>query len=184
MRALCFADRRPDEDPLTLIDREQPDVILFLGDLDRSYFPGIETVTHIPKGGVLGNHCRYDYLPELGAANLHLRVLMLGELRVGGFEGSRRYKPAGLYQYNEHEAEMFLTQLPPVDVLVLHSPPAGVNDHDDDAHQGLRAVRHWVDVHQPRVLLHGHTYPEEATMVRNVGRTRVEYVHGWRIVDL
>lgn len=60
-----------------------------------------------------------------------------------------------------------------------------VNDHDYDvAHRGWEPLVDWVAEHQPRHLLHGHTYPEDDQLVRSMGPTAVHYVHGWAVLDL
>jgi uncharacterized protein len=38
--------------------------------------------------------------------------------------------------------------------------------------------------HRPRLLLHGHTHPNPAALVEQLGDTRVVYVNGARVVDL
>jgi len=65
---------------------------------------------------------------------------------------------------------------------VTHCPPRGINDHEDPAHVGIDALRNWVERVQPRVLIHGHTYPSQP--VTSYGNTRVEYVRGARIVGI
>jgi len=98
-----------------------------------------------------------------------------------GLEGCVRYKPGESdILYTQDEYSTMVAALRPADVLVTHCPPAGINDHDDAAHQGITALRHWVDSHQPKFLIHGHTYPRPP--ITRHGATRVEYVHGARIV--
>jgi uncharacterized protein len=72
-----------------------------------------------------------------------------------------------------------VARLPAADVLLTHSPPAGVNDEPDDrAHRGSPALRGWVERNQPAWLLHGHTLPNPARQVHRLGTTRVVYVRG------
>ena len=78
-----------------------------------------------------------------------------------------------------------MARLPPADVLLTHSPPAGVNDEPDDrAHRGSPALRAWVERHEPAWLLHGHTLPHPARRVRQLGPTRVVHVRGAVPIEL
>ena len=99
--------------------------------------------------------------------------------------GSPRYRPHGGNQWTEEEAERMMALLPPADVLLTHSPPAGVNDEPDDrAHRGSPALRDWVERHQPGWLLHGHTLPHPGRAVRRLGPTRVVHVRGAVPIEL
>ena len=78
-----------------------------------------------------------------------------------------------------------LARLPAADVLLTHSPPAGVNDEPDDrAHRGSAALRAWVERTRPAWLLHGHTLPHPARRVARLGPTRVVHVRGAELVEL
>ena len=78
-----------------------------------------------------------------------------------------------------------LTDLPAADVLLTHSPPAGVNDEPDDhVHRGSQALREWVERERPAWLLHGHTLPHPVRRVDRVGETRVVHVRGAQPVNL
>ena len=70
--------------------------------------------------------------------DLHLRVVTLANgLRIGGFNGSWKYKPRGHFLYDQDEAAVLLQQLPAVDILVTHNSPADVHERDADVHQGF-----------------------------------------------
>jgi predicted phosphodiesterase len=182
MRALVFADRAPRARIADLVASTQPDLILTLGDLSNGDLMGLERV-ELPKFGVHGNHDA-DYFPSIGIVDLHLRVVEFAGLRLGGFEGSPRYK-AGPYQYTQQESLVLLETLPAVDVLVCHAPPAGVNDHPGSpTHEGFEGLARYVMRHRPKLLLHGHTYPDESEVVSRVDTTEVRYVYGWAVVEL
>jgi len=74
----------------------------------------------------------------------------------------------------------------PLDILLLHGPPAGVHEGTDLAHQGLRAVRRATERWRPRMLLHGHVHPHGSLSQRDttIGPTKVINVHGHRILEL
>jgi uncharacterized protein len=127
----------------------------------------------LPKLGVRGNHDEPGLLDALGVQDLHLRSAGLGGLSFSGFGGAPQY------DWTEEEAERDLERLPAADVLLTHSPPAGVNDEPDDpVHRGSPALRAWVERWQPRWLLHGHTLPNPAAAVTELGPTRVIHVRG------
>jgi Icc-related predicted phosphoesterase len=149
-----------------------------LGDLEPAWTDGLAAVD-LPKLGVRGNHDAPDALTAVGAEDLHLRVAELSGLTFAGFGGSPRYSPEGGNQWTEEEAEEMLARLPAADVLLTHSPPEAVNDEPDDrAHRGSAALRAWVERHRPAWLLHGHTLPDPARAVTQVGPTRVVHVRG------
>jgi Icc-related predicted phosphoesterase len=134
---------------------------------------------------VRGNHDAPDALAAVGADDLHLRSVELGGLTFAGFGGSPRYSPEGGNQWTEEEAEQMLARLPAADVLLTHSPPEGVNDEPDDrAHSGSPALRAWVERFEPAWLLHGHTLPDPAKQVHQLGPTRVVYVRGAVPIEL
>ena len=78
-----------------------------------------------------------------------------------------------------------LARLPAADVLLTHSPPAGVNDEPDDRAQcGSAALRAWVERNEPAWLLHGHTLPHPDAAVTRLGPTRVVHVRGAVPIEL
>jgi Icc-related predicted phosphoesterase len=189
VRVLVLADRTSHADPARLASRPDIDAVLFLGDLQPSWIETLDGV-QVPKVGVYGNHDPDPYMDWYGIENAHLRRIELeGGTSISGFEGSVTYRRSDHSRvgpsYSQKEAAKLIRKLPPADILISHSPPYGVNDHPDDpAHVGFEALRDWVLEHRPRVLLHGHTYPQPGQLVDRIGDTRVVYVHGARIVDL
>jgi Icc-related predicted phosphoesterase len=169
--ALALADEPPHAPIPELVAALEPELILLLGDLEPAWTDGLAELD-LPKLGVLGNHDAPGALQAVGARDLHLRVVEHGGLTFAGFGWTA-----------EEQAAELLAQLPAVDVLLTHAPPAGVNDEPDDPiHRGSPALRAWVERHEPRVLLHGHTLP--AIPIRQLGRTRIVYVRGATPVDL
>ena len=184
MRALAFADKPPHAPIAELIAASRPDLILLLGDLEPAWIEDLAEVDR-PKLGVRGNHDADDALSAIGAEELHLRRLEVGGLSFSGFGGSPRYSRDGGNEWTEDEARKLVERLPAADVLLTHSPPAGVNDEPDDpAHRGSPALREWVERNRPAWLLHGHTLPHPGRRVRRLGDTRVVHVCGVAVVDL
>jgi len=155
-----------------------------LGDLEPAWTGGLADLG-LPKLGVRGNHDAEDALSLVGAEDLHLGRVELGGLSFSGLGGSPRYSRHGRNEWTEEEAAGLVTRLPAADVLLTHSPPAGVNDEPDDpAHRGSPALREWVERHEPAWLLHGHTLPHPGHRVRRLGGTRVVHVRGAVTLEL
>jgi Icc-related predicted phosphoesterase len=178
MKILAIADRPPSRPLREILAETKFDVIVTLGDLELSEIRYLELVTDTPKLGVYGNHCSGMYLPELGIENMHMKTFEVGGIVFGGFEGCVRYKDSpSAKMYTQEEASAMLATFPRVDVMLTHCPPFCVNDDPDDiAHTGYIGLRDYVLREKPKYLLHGHTYPTEATMVHQLGETEIVYV--------
>lgn len=185
MKVLAIADRRPKINILDTIREHNIELIITLGDLTREDLLSLEQVTAIPKIGVYGNHDSGTYMPELGIWDMHLKVWDYQGLRFGGFQGCVRYKEnPDAIMYTQEEASQMMANFPKADVFLCHCPPRGVNDEEEVAHQGFQALRDYIEREQPKVLLHGHTYPTEETVVKQHGPTRIEYVYEYKILNL
>ena len=184
MRLLVIADITP-ELGLSMAEyvaAHDIDAVVTVGDLTRYDLDGIDSLS-VPTLGVYGNHCDGRYLKDLGVKNLHLRKAVVDGVSFIGLQGCVRYKPGTSdVLYTQRQYDWLVRGLRSADVLVTHCPPQGINDHEDPAHVGIVALRKWLDRVQPRVLIHGHTYPAEP--VTSYGSTRIEYVRGARIVDV
>lgn len=181
IRALVFADRTPQPDCRTLLARERPELVITLGDLDAWQLAGLAEWEGA-KMGVYGNHDR-AYLPDLGVSDLHAATLEWRGLRWGGLEGCRRYKLGPPFMHSDQEVAALMRAFPPVDVMLTHCPPEGINDSPyQETHRGWPGLRAWMERCPPQVLLHGHAYPERP--VERHGSTRVIYVSGWASVLL
>jgi uncharacterized protein len=184
MRILALADAPPHAPIAELVAASSPELVVLLGDLERAWTEGLESV-ELPKLGVRGNHDASDALEAVGAEELQLRRVEVRGLSFTGFGGSPRYSEHGSNEWTEDEAAELVERLPAADVLLTHSPPAGVNDDPDDpAHRGSHALREWVERNQPAWLLHGHTVPNPARRVHRLGDTWVVHVRGAKALEL
>jgi Icc-related predicted phosphoesterase len=185
MNILTIADTKPKRPIADWLEKEQIDLIITLGDLERTDIIGLEQVKHIPKIGVYGNHCFPGYMEELGIHDMHMHTWSFNGLTFGGFEGCVRYKNnPHVKMYTQEEAVALMSHFPYVDVLITHCPPFGINDNNDPAHVGFHALRTYVEEKQPKYLLHGHTYPTEETLVSQFLNTKINYIHGDQLVTL
>jgi len=185
MLCLVIADRSPNLDFVSFVRDNKIDLIITLGDLSYGDLAGLENIKDIPKIGVYGNHDSGTYMPSLGVINLHMATWEYGGLKFGGFQGCVRYKEnPDAVMYTQEEASRMFAVFPPVDVMIAHCPPRGINDEDEIAHQGFDGLRKYLDTHHPKVLVHGHTYPSENELVREYNGTRIEYVYRYRVVEI
>ena len=185
MKALVLADRRPQVDLVQLIQDEQIEIVISLGDFAREDLLPLAQVTHIPKIGVYGNHCSGQYMEEIGIMNLHAATWHFGGKSFAGLQGCVRYKSSPYaIMYTQEEVWSILADYPQVDIFITHCPPRGINDEDEVSHQGFDALLDYIDKKPPKILLHGHTYPDEQSIVTQHGATRIEYVSGYRVIDI
>jgi hypothetical protein len=73
-----------------------------------------------------------------------------------------------------------------LDVLVSHAPPRDVNDREDVAHRGFKALRSFVRWFRPAYLLHGHVhlYDRSQPYQQRFEGTEVINVFPYRVVEL
>jgi len=118
-------------------------------------------------------------------------------LLLAGLGGSIRYNYDSVHQYTEGEMLGRVLRLAPrlllnrlrhgrfLDILITHSPPRGIHDDTDRAHTGFEAFRTFMNLFQPRLLLHGHAHvyrPDVVTSTR-YRRTQVINVYPYRTIE-
>lgn len=185
MQILAIADRPPKKPIQEILSEESIDLIVTLGDLELSDIRSLETITHIPKLDVYGNHCSGMYMESLGIKNMHLAIQEIDGVTFGGFEGCVKYKESSAKMYTQEEASRLLATFPRVDVMLAHCPPFGVNDDQRNiTHTGYVGLREYVEREKPSFLFHGHTYPKETELVTMLGETNIVYVFGHKIITL
>jgi Icc-related predicted phosphoesterase len=180
------------------------DLILGCGDLPYTYLENILSLLNIPLFYVPGNHDpRYSEHSSLsrveGGTDLDLRVASFRGLRIGGFGGSVQYRPHSVNQYTQSEAHWRALSLLPdilwnrmrrgrgLDILISHSPPAGIHDDDTEAHRGLHALNWLVRAARPRYLLHGHTHfyrQNLAPSVTRLGPTLIMNIYPYKVIEI
>jgi Icc-related predicted phosphoesterase len=65
-----------------------------------------------------------------------------------------------------------------VDIVVTHTPPAGVGDGEDIAHRGFETLLELIDKYHPKYLLHGHVH-----LNYGMDQTRVREYHGTKVIN-
>lgn len=180
------------------------DLILGCGDLPYTYLEYIVTVLNVPLYYVPGNHDPQFNPLDLraraeGGFNLDLKTVHCKNVLIGGFGGCIRYRPDGVNQYTQSEAYLRAFRMLPklltnrilygraLDVLISHSPPFGIHDDTDLAHNGLKALNWLQRIARPRFHLHGHTHFYRNNISTNetmIGHTKVINVYPYKVISL
>lgn len=119
------------------------------------------------------------------------------KLLMAGLGGSRRYNRDIGHQHTEAEMFSRALGLAPhlaanrlkygryLDILVTHAPPRGIHDRDDLAHTGFETFCHFMDVFQPRLLLHGHShvYRGDTVTSSRYKHTQIVNVYPYRVIE-
>jgi len=180
------------------------DLLVGCGDLPYEYLEYLLNVLNVPMIYVPGNHDPV-YSPKdprshvEGAINIDLKTIQFKGLLLAGMGGSIRYRDDGVNQYGQTEMYTRALRLVfplmwnrarygrAVDLLITHSPPAGIHDDDDRAHQGLKAINTVMKYFKPRYVLHGHTYFYQRNLVTphtQSGGTTVINIFPYHIIEL
>jgi hypothetical protein len=183
------------------------DLILSCGDLPFYYTEYLTSVVNRPCYYVFGNHGREiefqggnwsEKRSPQGAVDLHKRTIREKGLLLAGLEGSIRYNDAPRYQYTEQGMTLNILELAPkllfnklrygryLDVLVAHSPPWGIHDQPDRAHQGFKCFLPFMRIFKPRYLLHGHIHLYRLGSVTKTRyyETDIINVYPFQVLDL
>lgn len=180
------------------------DLILGCGDLPYSYLEYIVTMLCTPLYYVPGNHDPEFNSQDVrskaeGGFNLDLKTIIYKNTIIGGFGGSIQYRPDGVNQYSQTGAYLRACALLPkllfnsirykraLDILITHSPPFGIHDDSDQAHQGFKALNWLIKIAKPKYLLHGHTHfyrnniSDSETMYAN---TKIINVYPYKVIEI
>lgn len=180
------------------------DLILGCGDLPYTYLEYIVTMLNAPLYYVPGNHDPQYNPADMrsraeGGINLDLKTVLCNNVLIGGFGGCIRYRPNGVNQYTQRDAYMRAYSMLPrlilnrirygrmLDVLISHSPPFGIHDDTDLAHNGFKALNWLLRVAKPRYHLHGHTHFYRNNIAANetiLGGTTITNVYPYKVIQL
>jgi len=178
------------------------DLVIGCGDLPYYYLEFIADALNAPVMYVHGNH---DALKEyrddgtrsapMGAVNVHRRVMMHEGIIFAGLEGSMRYRD-GKYMYTDRQMWLMVFLMVPkliwnrllhgrfIDILVTHSPPAGIHDRADLPHQGFSAIHWLIQTFRPRIHVHGHIRLMHGDAIEAMlGKTRIINTYGYQRIE-
>ncbi len=176
------------------------DFIISCGDLPSAYLEYIVTMLDKPLYFVMGNHGARggQHLYPEGCINLDGRIVNHNGILLAGLEGSMRYNNAPNFQYTENEMRRKTMRLALklwanrlrygryLDVLLTHSPPFGIHDGSDAAHQGFKSFLGFIDRYHPEYLVHGHVhlYDNRAARQSVRGHTLIINAYGYKLLEL
>lgn len=185
MQILTIADRPPKQPIQEIIQNNDINLIITLGDLDQFEINEIRNVTNIPKIGVYGNHCSGTYFEPLGITNIHLQTIEINGIVFESFEGSVKYKESKYSKmYIQEQASELLKDFLKVDVMIVHSPPFCINDEPDEiSHQGFKALTKYIEEKHPKHFLYCHTYPIENKLTTNFLKKIIHYIYEDKIIS-
>jgi len=172
---------------------EDIDIILSAGDLKASYMEFLTTVMRKPLYYIHGNHDnRYIENPPGGCIDIDGQFQIINGLRILGLGGSMRYKK-GPMQYTEKEMIRRFKKLKRqidkaggLDILLTHSPAAGIGDGDDLCHNGFNIFNEIMHIYKPAYFLHGHqhlNYNLHAKRLREFESTKIINGYEYHILE-
>lgn len=190
MKLLAFSDLHCDLDAASRLVTagRQADLVIGAGDFAQNHAGLAETMTALSALDDLalytpGNNETEEALRAATKARvLHCEAVEFQGLTFG-FLGCAvpplPDMPWRSFDMTEDQAAIAMAGMGAVDVLVTHSPPKGAcDDHSQAGSLGSEAVRGYVEVMQPQLVLCGHIHDcwgQEArvgkTLVRNLGPT-------------
>lgn len=172
---------------------EGVEVIISCGDLRASYLSFLTTMVAAPLYYVHGNHdTPYLKTPPDGCELLENKMVEINGIRFLGFGGCKSRSPKP-FHYNEKDVQkQIVRRLPQIcfyggfDVLVTHTPAAGLGDGEDSFHQGFGGYRMLLNQFSPAYHLHGHQHLNYggAKASQTYGQTRIINAYGYRILDI
>lgn len=166
--------------------------VVSCGDVIPELLTYIATMLNVPVFYVHGNHDEiYLKRPPEGCEDIDGRVVEFKGLRFLGLGGSMRYSE-GKFQYTEKEMEWRIRRLyfqirKGIDVVIAHSPPAGIHEGGDFAHKGFHSFLKLIEKFQPSYFLHGHThmnYVYNSKRFAELGKTKIINCSGIIMLDL
>jgi uncharacterized protein len=208
IRTLAVSDQIDPRIHSSTLRERMPDIeIVFgCGDIPARYLEFLADALDKPVYFVLGNHLEEltregcKTVQPMGCVNLGGRVIRddWTGIILAGLPGSPRYSDSEPMQLSESQVMRMILRMTPrllynrlrygraVDVLITHAPPRDVNDREDHAHRGFKAIRRFINWFHPQYHLHGHVhlYDRSEQYQTTFAGTKVINVYPYRVVDL
>ncbi|MCX8197334.1 MAG: metallophosphoesterase [Candidatus Micrarchaeota archaeon] len=182
MKILALSDLHAEEEILDRLKAisltKRYDLVLFAGDLTNngpvSY--AREVVGLFPNAfAVHGNMDPPEVLQELErmGVSLHGRKVKVGEWNLVGLGGSNKTPFGTPSELSEEEIEGVLskTGMDEFSIVVAHPPPYGAFDSVGSLNVGSKALRKFVEMKKPILLICGHIHEHEGKQM--LGETLV-----------
>ena len=200
MKILAISDNvLPQMESADYLRRTYSDIELLIscGDMPASYLEFISSILEVPLFYVRGNHDLDYAIGRPGGENLHRQMVTYRGLRFAGLEGCIRYND-GPIQYTSAEMSGMVLGMAfgmlrrrwrwgaGVDVMVTHSPPLGIHDLPDRAHNGFRSFLWLLSWYRPRYLIHGHvdTWDRRRTTVTQYKQSEVININPVKVLTV
>lgn len=182
MKILALADRSVNENILSIIEKEEIDLVLLLGDLKYIDIAELKDAP-VPIVGVVGNHCSFDYLESLNAKNAHGKIVKINDLSFFGYRGCPYYK-GGQFESTQEECDRIIRENGEyADIFISHSPAEGINSTATSPHEVFRGLREYLTKHSSRLYFHGYSYPSKNQKISKFNDTVVYFVEGMEVID-
>ncbi len=165
----------------SIIDKKF-DLCCVLGDIhDYDYRLILE---YIPKDKIvalLGNHDRFDLLKTYGLKDLNGKVVEVNGVKIGGVQGSFKYKDQEFPSFTHEQSIEFMEKMPYVDILLSHDKPF-TYDYNDGAHDGLKGITKFLYERQVPINIHGHLHTSDLKTLKN--GTQVKGVYEVELIEI
>lgn len=165
-----------------IIKNSKYDLCCILGDMSDSDYKII--LKYVPKEKIvalLGNHDRFDLISSFGIKNINGDIIIINDLKIGGIEGSFRYKEEVFPSFNHEESYEFLKDMEEVDILLSHDKPFTENTNRP-VHDGLKGITYYLYEKRVPYNIHGHEHESFLTELEN--GTKVKCVYGVELINL
>jgi len=186
MKAMVFSDIHNDRAAVERLMRGDADCFFAAGDL-ATFQRGLAKMGEAmqalaekrPVYVLPGNHESATdietFCQEFGFTNFHGATAELNGARFAGlgYSTPTPFDTPGEWSEEQMAAQLeaFAARTP--DVLICHAPPlhTELDRIRDGLHGGSRAVREFIETHQPRYFFCGHIHEAEGVVIQ-MGRTR------------
>ena len=143
------------------------DLCCTLGDISYKDYEII--LKYIPKEKIvalLGNHDEFDVLEKYGLNDLNGKVVTINGIRIGGIQGSFKYKLERFPSFTHEESSEFLEKMEEVDILLSHTGPF-LGDNSNPVHSGLKGITEYLYKNKVPFNIHGHNHINEEITLKN-----------------
>lgn len=151
------------------------DLCCCLGDITYSDYEVILKYVPIEKiVAILGNHDGFDVLKYYGLNDLNGKIVNVNGIRIGGIQGSYRYKNEDFPSFTHEESIKFLDKMDEVDILLSHSGPF-LGYKTNEVHNGLKGITEYLYKNNVPYNIHGHNHQNIDTYMRNGTKVMERY---------
>lgn len=143
------------------------DLCCALGDITYSDYEII--LKYVPKQKIvalLGNHDGFDVLNYYKLNDLNGKIININGIRIGGIQGSYRYKSEDFPSFTHKESIEFLDNLDEVDILLSHSGPF-LDNNSNPVHNGLKGITNYLYKNRVPYNIHGHNHVSKSLYLQN-----------------